>query len=70
MILLLYFVRNAAVTRGNHTTIYPERVTCREWFANTAEVIDFVKKVSPNGNPLVNPEKKDKTKIEDYSRGL
>lgn len=70
MILLLYFVRNATVTRGNHTTTYPERVVCREWFSNVSEVIDFVKEKSPHGNPLLNPEKKDKTKFEDYSRGL
>ncbi len=69
MILLCYFVRNVKVTRGSMDTTYPEKVTCREWFSNVSEVIDFVQEMSPHGNPAVMPKKNHKTKFNDFSRG-
>jgi len=61
VILLVSFVRS--LPRNGC-----ERVTCREWFRDLAELRAFVREVSPLGNPIANPKKSHKTRLADYQR--
>lgn len=62
MILLVSFVRS--LPRNGY-----ERVICREWFRDLAELREFVREASPLGNPIANPKKTHKTRLADYQRG-